>query len=39
MNNNLNQKEINYKMLILFIFFALLAGGIGALLGRKYERF
>lgn len=36
MNNNLNQKEVNYKILALFTFIALLAGGIGALLGRKY---
>jgi len=39
MNNNLNQKEVNYKMLALFIFIALLAGGIGALLGGNMDDF
>ena len=39
MNNNLNQKEVNYKMLLLFIGLALLAGGIGALLGGNMDEF
>ena len=39
MDNNLNQKKVNYKMLILFIGLALLAGGIGALLGGKMDDF
>lgn len=39
MNNNLNQKQVNYKMLILFIGLALLAGGIGALLGGNMDDF
>ena len=39
MDNNLNQKKVNYKMLILFIGLALLAGGIGALLGGNMDNF
>ena len=39
MNNNLNQKKVNYKMLLLFIGLALLAGGIGALLGGNMDNF
>lgn len=39
MNNNLNQKKVNYKMLILYIGLALLAGGIGALLGGNMDDF
>lgn len=39
MNQKLNQKNVNYKMLVLFILFALMAGGIGALLGGNMEDF
>ena len=39
MNTEMNQKKINYKMLILYIVFALVAGGIGALLGGNMNDF
>lgn len=39
MNKEMNQKNVNYKMLILFIVLALLAGGIGALLGGGMKEF
>lgn len=39
MNTKMNQKKINWKMLILYIVFALVAGGIGALLGGNMDSF
>ncbi len=39
MNREINQKSIDYKLLILFIFLALVAGGIGALLGGNMNDF
>ena len=39
MDTTMNQKKINWKMLILYIVFALVAGGIGALLGGNMEEF
>lgn len=39
MNKEMNQKNVNYKMLILFIVIALIAGGIGALLGGNMKDF
>ena len=39
MNKEMNQKNINYKMLILYILFALVAGGIGAFLGGDMKDF
>lgn len=39
MDMKMNQKNMNYKMLALFIVFALIAGGIGALLGGNMESF
>lgn len=39
MNTEMNQKKINWKMLILYIVGALLAGGIGALLGGNMDTF
>ncbi len=35
----MNKEKFNYKILILFILFALLAGGIGALLGGDMKDF
>lgn len=39
MDTKMNQKKINWKMLILYIVFALVAGGIGALLGGSMKDF
>lgn len=39
MDTTMNQKKINWKMLILYIVFALVAGGIGALLGGNMDNF
>ena len=39
MNKEMNQKNVNYKMLILFIVIALIAGGIGALIGGDMKNF
>ena len=39
MDKTMNQKKINYKMLALYIVFALIAGGIGALLGGNMDTF
>lgn len=39
MDTTMNQKKINLKMLILYIVFALVAGGIGALLGGNMDNF
>jgi len=39
MNTKMNQKKINWKMLILYIVGALAAGGIGALLGGNMDTF
>ena len=39
MNTKMNQKKINWKMLILYILGALAAGGVGALLGGNMDTF
>ena len=39
MNTEMNQKKINWKMLILYILGALAAGGVGALLGGNMDAF
>ena len=38
-NNSLNQEKVNYKMLFLFIGFALVAGFLGSLLGGNMSSF
>ena len=37
--NTLNQEKVNYKMLIIFIGFALAAGFLGSLLGGNMASF
>ena len=39
LKNTLNQEKVNYKMLILFIGFALAAGFLGSLLGGNMTSF
>lgn len=38
-NNSMNQEKVNYKMLFLFIGFALVAGFLGSLLGGNMSSF